>query len=584
VNKKTFRQIKRKYIEDKICKPLKKGNSKPFYKHLRLKQRCQHPLATIKLKDGTMVSDSLKCAETLNEYFQSQFCANENITDLPFLPTDNCSLEIQPEGVKKLIHNLKNNKSPGPDQIRKCELLIDPDVVAQCLTYIFQASIDSGVLPTQWKTANVTPIHKKGAREEPSNYRPISLTSIPCKMLEHVVLHYLNETLDNVLYNRQHGFRKGLSCETQLCATYHDLAKAIENGSTVHGVALDFRKAFDKVPHNLLIQKIRSIEGINPSIVNWIQGFLTGRSQRVAIRGAMSADLTVSSGVPQGSVLGPTLFLIYINDLPEAVTCGVSLYADDTLLYSEVNNNEDKHRFQMNIDALHGWSTRWKMPFNTDKCEVITFSKGPSANPEYSLGGSPLNCVQQTRYLGIEMQSNLKFDKHIASKIKSASKVLVCIKYSLHEASDKGKLLAYTSLCRPILEYGDTVWDPTDTTTSNAIEFVQSQAVRFIKNIKGRRGVTEARTQLQLKLLRDRRQSHRLSLLLRILSDETRHQTLASAYEELVNSRNQTAMVTRAAARGEPTSIYASSQTFYNSFLPRSVRDLRLGSNNTKQQ
>ena len=140
-------------------------------------------------------------------------------------------------------------------------MLVDPTMVAKCLTFIFQASIDSGILPTQWRTANVTPILKKGAREEPSNYRPISLTSIPCKMLEHVVLHYLNETLDNVLYNRQHGFRKGLGCETQLCATYHDLAKSIENGSTVHGVVLDFRKAFDKVPHNLLMQKIRRIDG-----------------------------------------------------------------------------------------------------------------------------------------------------------------------------------------------------------------------------------------------------------------------------------------------------------------------------------
>jgi hypothetical protein len=191
-----------------------------IYKHLRQKQKHQHPLANIKLKNGTILSDSLNCAETLNEYFQSQFCTSESITGLPFLPTDNCSIEIQPEGIKKLIHDiLKNSKSPGPDQIRKCELLVEPVMVAKCLAYIFQASIDTGVLPTQWKTAYVTPIHKKSAREEPSNYRPISLTCIPCKMLEHIVLHYLNKTLESILYNRQHVFRKGLGCETQLCTT-----------------------------------------------------------------------------------------------------------------------------------------------------------------------------------------------------------------------------------------------------------------------------------------------------------------------------------------------------------------------------
>ena len=210
------------------------------------------------------------------------------------------------------------------------------------------------------------------------------------------------------------------------------------------------------------------------------------------------------------------------------------------------------------------------MPFNTDKHEVITFSKGPTAAPQYSLGNSPLECVDQTAYLGIEMQSNLKFDKLIMSKIKIASKFLGCIKYCLHEASERGKLLAYTI----ILEYGDTLWDPSDNTTSDAIEHVQSQAVCFITNDKGRRRVTEGRAQLELKPLKDRRKSHRLSLLIRLLSDETRHQTLTSAYDELVNSRSQTTMIKRAANRGEPTSIYTSSQTYYNSFLPLSVREL----------
>ena len=147
------------------------------------------------------------------------------------------------------------------------------------------------------------------------------------------------------------------------------------------------------------------------------------------------------------------------------------------------------------------------------------------------------------------MQSYLKFTKHITAKTKNANKVLGSIRYTLHDAPERARLLAYTSLCRPVLEYADTLWDPADNATSDNIELIQSKAIRFIKNIKGRRGITDARSQLKLKPLKERRRNHRLSLLMRILSDEEKHEALSSAYDEIVNDRNNTSM-TRAAARG----------------------------------
>ena len=182
------------------------------------------------------------------------------------------------------------------------------------------------------------------------------------------------------------------------------------------------------------------------------------------------------------------------------------------------------------------------------------------------------------------MQSNLRFDKHISEKIKDALKVLGCIKFTLHEAPEKGKLLSYTSLCRPILEYGDTLCDPPDKKSINYIELLQNNAIRFVRSIKGRSSVSEARNQLQLQSLQDRRKSHRLSLLMRVLSDDTKHQALASAYEELKNSRKPTTVSTRAARRGEPTSTFASSRAYYNSSLPRSERNLKLNTLDTRNK
>ena len=296
------------------------------------------------------------------------------------------------------------------------------------------------------------------------------------------------------------------------------------------------------------------------------------------IGGASSAQLPVTSGVPQGSVLGPTLFLIYINDLPDVVHCKVSLYADDTLLYSEIGSKSDEIDFQADIDAVYKWSVDWKMAFNTDKCEFIIFGNGDQ-NTTYRLGNATLSSVNKIKYLGVTLQSDLKFNTHIDEKLNKASKILGCIKHTLHGAPTKAKRLAYTSLCRPILEYADSAWDPCNKQTIYTIEMIQNRAVRFIKNLKGRESVTDARDQLGLSSLQDRRKNHRVSLLMKILSNESQH-TLATAYDELLNDRKGTTVTTRAASRGEPTSISACKRLFHESFLPRTIRDMRIGQQN----
>ena len=293
----------------------------------------------------------------------------------------------------------------------------------------------------------------------------------------------------------------------------------------------------------------------------------------MVIKGQCSAELPVTSGVPQGSVLGPTLFLIYINDLPSSVDCCVSLYADDTLLYQHVKTATDAANFQLSIDALYNWSQRWKMPFNDNKCHAIAFGN-KTFLPSYKLGNTSLEWVEETKYLGVTIQTNLKFDKHIEHKTRQASKVLGMVKFTLYDAPRQARLLAYTSLCRPILEYADSVWDLSLKKTINDIEMVQNRAVRFISRLKGRDSVSEARCELGLQTLQERRKNHRLTLLTRILQAEDTHSALSSAYEELVDDHIVT-MTTRSAARGELTSISTNSRCYHQSFLPRTIREMR---------
>ena len=575
-----LRQIEQDYITNRVCKPLEDGNSKPFYQHLKWSQGVTKPPMKLNVSNSTksQTEDPKECANILNDYFSTQFCKQYQLDGNNTYNCDSSSnVKIAVEGVSKLINALKNGKSSGPDEIRKEDLIIDPIMTSKCLTYIFQASLNSSKLPNGWKLAYVTPIHKRGSTDQPNNYRPISLTSIPCKIMEHIVLHHLNLILDQILFNRQHGFRKGLSCETQLCGTYHEIVKHADHGDCIHAVVLDFAKAFDKVPHKLLMQKLSNIPNMTNELLMWIHDFLLDRKQKVRIKGNLSSELSVTSGVPQGSVLGPTLFLAYINDLPNNINCKISLFADDTLIYQVVNNNQDHERFQKNITALQNWSQDWCMSFNIDKCSVLAFnSTSTSPSAEYYLNDTSLEIVQETKYLGVILQSDLKFTKHIQVKVGKAKRQLGMIKRALFDAPEKARLLAYTSLCRPHVEYAASVWDTSLEYLIHDIEMVQNSAIRFISKLKGRESITMARENLQIETLAERRTKIRHSLLLRLLSKEENHNTLISSYDELMNERSSNIAVTRAAARSEPPTIYAKKNIYHNSFLPKTVRELKL--------
>ena len=323
---------------------------------------------------GITYSKPQEKADILNRFFASVFIQDDSLPPvmesdpIPDMPP----IQIHTEGVLHLLLGLKTSKATGPDKIPSRLLKELAYQISPALTLLYRASISQGTVPLDWKLANVVPIFKKGSKSCPSNYRPVSLTSICCKILEHIIYssiwHHLEE--HNIICNEQHGFRAGHSCETQLLITIHDFAQNLNNRKQTDVILLDFTKAFDKVSHKRLCSKLAHY-GIRGALLTWINDFLTGRTQRVIVNGCISDDTGVSSGVPQGTVLAPLLFLVYINDLPKNIVSSVKLYADDVLIYRIINSEQDHMILQQDLNMLQKWADTWLMMFNQPNANLF---------------------------------------------------------------------------------------------------------------------------------------------------------------------------------------------------------------------
>jgi hypothetical protein len=391
-------------------------------------------------------------------------------------------INISQNGILKLLLKLKENKASGPDNISPKILRLAANPIAACLKAIFTASLASGTVPEDWRLANITPVFKKGERFKAANYRPVSLTCICSKLLEHIIVSNLMDHFDNheILDDCQHGFRSQRSCETQLLNLTHELHEELEKKSQIDTIVLDFSKAFDKVPHARLMAKLHNY-GVQGKTHDWIKHFLMSRKQRVIVDGEASDWAPVASGVPQGTVLGPVLFLAFINDLPNTVTSKMKLFADDCIVYNPIHSINDCNALQSDLHSLEKWEEKWCMSFNASKCNAIQITrKHNKISFPYTLHNTELENVKSTTYLGVELSSDLTWSRHIGNMVKKANKQLGFVKRNLPFVNEKFKEIAYFALVRPKLEYCSPVWDTHLKKYKNQIEMVQRRAARYV--------------------------------------------------------------------------------------------------------
>ena len=424
----------------------------------------------------------------LNKFFGSVFTEE----DRSKFPTPEESKEgadmVDIEITKEIIYNklcqLKENKAPGDDELTSKVLKECASTISEPLRILFQSTLNTGEVPTGWKIANVTPIFKKGSKAEAGNYRPVSLTSTVSKIFESLMkdhlMGYLKE--NNLIRRSQHGFWSRRSCLTNLLSFLEEVTEAVDGGIPMDVIYLDFAKAFDKVPHIRLMSKVRAL-GITGKIHRWIENWLNNRKQRVVLNGIASEWTDVKSGVPQGSVLGPLLFLIFINDIDQDVENKILKFADDTKLFGEVAENEDVERMRDDLRRLFEWSEDWQMLFNIVKCKVLHIGRN-NKRAKYYLGGEQLEEVHDEKDLGVIVQENLKVERQVTSAVKKANRVLGMINRTFVNKNQEIMVKLYKSLVRPHLEYGIQAWRPHFEKDKNALEKVQRRMTRMIADLK----------------------------------------------------------------------------------------------------
>jgi hypothetical protein len=493
----TVQNIQRKVADSS------KSNPKSFWKFIKSKTSITSTIGDIKISDGghtnLIIKEDQEKAQAFADHFSNLYTieSNSNFSQLPSILPLNTMPEVifTVADVHQQLVKLKINKSPGPDLLHPRVLHELGDVLAGPLTHLFSQSLNQCVVPDDWKMSTVTPVFKKGKKDCINNYRPISLTCIACKIMESVIRNKIMEYFfaNNLFSRKQYGFIKGRSTVLQLLQVFDDWSGLLENKGQIDVIYTDLEKAFDKVPHKRLLSKLFSY-GINANLIKWIESFLCYRFQRIKINSCLSECKPVLSGIPQGSVLGPLLFVIFINDLPLECSnmCEPFLFADDAKLYKHIYSEQDSIVLNESCQKLFKWCENWLMNINIDKCKVLSFAHNKNEIIHFDYGFNikdgnfmKLEHVDNFSDLGVVMDSELTFENHIYNKINMANKMLGIINRNFKDLDKISFILLYKSLVRSHLEFAHSVWSPYKKGLIYDIEKVQKRATKMVHGCKG---------------------------------------------------------------------------------------------------
>jgi hypothetical protein len=488
-----------------------KINAKKFFSYVGTRKPIKATITEIKNKYGQLVASDEEKATVLNDYFSSVFSSeknnimvNNNKNNGQTGPEIN-NIDITEQDIIKYIDKMNKFKSPGPDNFVPRVIKEVKGAIVGNLRHIFQLSINNCDIPLDWKESNVTPIPKKGKKTLPESYRPISLTSIICKILESIICEKVNEFVEEnkLITKNQHGFTRNRSCSTNLLEFYGKIYGEFDEGRAIDIIYLDFKKAFDKVNHELLINKIKSI-GITGKINKWIANWLKNRKQRVIINGVKSEWSDVTSGVVQGSVMGPNLYVWYSGDLDSDITSKIATYADDTKIGYRADNNTNALKLQSDLDKIVSWAIKWKMEFNLDKCKVMHFG-AKNVKYNYMMLGKQIKITDEERDLGVKITNNFKWTQHCIEVENKCNRILGYIKRTFKYKNREIVVNLYKSLVLPHLEYAVSLWAPNLEKDISRLERVQARATKLIPDIR-HKSYIERIKELQLMTLKQRRE------------------------------------------------------------------------------
>lgn len=480
-------------------------------------------------EENSIITDCTQKAELFNHYFakQTQLPPHASVHPLPDFSysTDERLSEIvcTPNEILKILASLNPSKATGPDTIGNYLLKITAASIAEPLSRLFNHSLNKHTFPACWKQSNIVPIHKKNSKQDKSNYRPVSLLCNISKVFERVVHNRVYDYLisNELLTDKNSGFKKQDSTINQLLGITEKIYKALENRKDVRMVFLDLSKAFDRVWHKGLIFKLKRF-GITGPLLLWFESYLEHRCQRVIINGQHSNWLPVEAGVPQGSILGPLLFLVFINDIVNNIQCDINLFADDTSLLEVIDNPEIScAKINSDLAIINDWATQWLMLFNVLKTIAMTFTLRPNPVPQplLYLNGSPVTEVKEHCHLGLTLTSTMKWNAQINNICNRASQRNNILRKFKFKFPRKTLESLYIHMIRPILEYADVIYDNCGTVLSQKLESIQYDAARTCLGALSTTSRTNLLNETGWDTLAVRRQVHKTTFFYKIINN-----------------------------------------------------------------